>query len=110
LAGRIDEAAGHTQKALALTRLRARGNEAHALCLNGDIAAAAGAATLRATTARRWRSPSPAACVRLSPIATYKASPQNPRLLCCRPSVSPVHYYEAVRPLRRIGTFARLFP
>src|SRR5262249_23920850 len=40
LARRIDEAAGRAQKALALTRLAARGNEAHALCLNGDIAAA----------------------------------------------------------------------
>jgi tetratricopeptide (TPR) repeat protein len=42
--GRIDEAADHAREALALTqRLGARGNEAHALCLNGDIAAAAGA-------------------------------------------------------------------
>jgi tetratricopeptide (TPR) repeat protein len=41
--GRIDEAANHAREALALTqRLGARGNEAHALCLNGDIAAAAG--------------------------------------------------------------------
>src|SRR5262249_51627158 len=42
--GRIDEAADCAREALALTqRLGARGNEAHALCLNGDIAAAAGA-------------------------------------------------------------------
>jgi sugar phosphate isomerase/epimerase len=38
-AGRIDEAASHAREALALTRrLGARGNEAHALCLAGDIA------------------------------------------------------------------------
>src|SRR5262249_14372204 len=42
--GRINEAASHAREALALVRrLGARGNEAHALCLNGDIAAAAGA-------------------------------------------------------------------
>src|SRR5262249_21366307 len=42
--GRIDEAANHAREALALTRrLGARGNEAHALCFNGEIAAAAGA-------------------------------------------------------------------
>jgi tetratricopeptide (TPR) repeat protein len=42
--GRIDEAANHAREALALTRrLGARGAEAYALCLNGDIAAAAGA-------------------------------------------------------------------
>jgi class 3 adenylate cyclase/tetratricopeptide (TPR) repeat protein len=38
-AGRIDEAASHAREALALTRrLRARGSEAHALCLAGDVA------------------------------------------------------------------------
>jgi len=38
-AGRIDEAAGHAREALALTRrLGARGSEAHALCLAGDVA------------------------------------------------------------------------
>jgi hypothetical protein len=38
-AGRIDEARSHTREALALTRrLRARGSEAHALCLTGDVA------------------------------------------------------------------------
>jgi tetratricopeptide (TPR) repeat protein len=43
-ARQIDEAASYAREALALTRrLPARGNEAHALCLNGDIAAAAGA-------------------------------------------------------------------
>jgi tetratricopeptide (TPR) repeat protein len=43
-AGRIDEAAAHTREALALARrLGDGGNEAHALCLNGDIAAASGA-------------------------------------------------------------------
>jgi tetratricopeptide (TPR) repeat protein len=43
-AGRIDEAASHAREALALTsRLGARGSEAHALCLAGDIASAAGA-------------------------------------------------------------------
>jgi tetratricopeptide (TPR) repeat protein len=43
-AGRLDEAAGHAQEALALSRrLRARGGEAHALCLAGDIASAGGA-------------------------------------------------------------------
>jgi class 3 adenylate cyclase/tetratricopeptide (TPR) repeat protein len=37
--GRIDEAASHAREALALTRrLGARGSEAHALCLAGDIA------------------------------------------------------------------------
>jgi len=42
--GRIDEASGHAREALALARrLGARGSEAHALCLNGDIAVAAGA-------------------------------------------------------------------
>ncbi len=43
-AGRIDEAASHAQEALALTRrLAARGGEAHALCLAGDVSWAAGA-------------------------------------------------------------------
>jgi tetratricopeptide (TPR) repeat protein len=43
-AGRIDEAAGHAREALALTRrLGARGSEADALCLTGDVAFAAGA-------------------------------------------------------------------
>src|SRR5262245_60307311 len=43
-AGRIGEAAGHAQEALAFTRrLGARGNEAHALCLCGDVASIAGA-------------------------------------------------------------------
>jgi tetratricopeptide (TPR) repeat protein len=38
-AGRIDEAASHAREALALARrLGARGNEAHALCLAGDVA------------------------------------------------------------------------
>ena len=38
-AGRIDEAASHTREALAFTRrLGARGSEAHALCLAGDVA------------------------------------------------------------------------
>ncbi len=42
-AGRIDEAASHAQEALALTRrLGARGSEAHALCLAGDVAATGG--------------------------------------------------------------------
>jgi tetratricopeptide (TPR) repeat protein len=37
-AGRIDEAASHAREALALTRrLGARGSEAHALCLLGDV-------------------------------------------------------------------------
>src|SRR5262245_32770780 len=37
-AGRIDEAASHTREGLVLTRrMGARGYEAHALCLNGDI-------------------------------------------------------------------------
>jgi tetratricopeptide (TPR) repeat protein len=44
-AGRIEEAASHAREALVLTRrLGARGNEAHALFLNGDIAVTAGAA------------------------------------------------------------------
>ncbi|HWN56197.1 MAG TPA: tetratricopeptide repeat protein [Methylomirabilota bacterium] len=44
-AGRIDEAASHAREALALTRrLRARGNEAHALCLTADVASTGGAA------------------------------------------------------------------
>jgi tetratricopeptide (TPR) repeat protein len=43
-AGRIDEAASHAQEALALTRrLGARGSEAHALCLAGDVASTGGA-------------------------------------------------------------------
>ena len=43
-AGRIDEAARHAREALALTRrLRARGSEAHALCLAGDVASTGGA-------------------------------------------------------------------
>jgi tetratricopeptide (TPR) repeat protein len=43
-AGRIDEARGHAREALALTRrLGARGSEAHALCLAGDVASAGGA-------------------------------------------------------------------
>jgi DNA-binding SARP family transcriptional activator/ABC-type cobalamin/Fe3+-siderophores transport system ATPase subunit len=43
-AGRIDEAAIHVREALALTRrLGARGSEAHALCLAGDVASTAGA-------------------------------------------------------------------
>jgi tetratricopeptide (TPR) repeat protein len=43
-AGRIDEAAGHARDALSLTRrLGARGSEAHALCLAGDVASIAGA-------------------------------------------------------------------
>jgi class 3 adenylate cyclase/tetratricopeptide (TPR) repeat protein len=41
--GQIDEAAGHAREALALTRrLGARGNEAYALCLTGDIASTTG--------------------------------------------------------------------
>ena len=40
-AGRIVEAASHAREALALARrLGARGSEAHALCLAGDVAAA----------------------------------------------------------------------
>ena len=43
-AGRIDEAATHVREALALTRrVGARGSEAHALCLAGDVASTAGA-------------------------------------------------------------------
>ena len=43
-AGRIDEATGHAREALELTRrLGARGSEAHALCLTGDVASATGA-------------------------------------------------------------------
>jgi tetratricopeptide (TPR) repeat protein len=39
--GRIDDAARHAREALALTRrLGARGSEAHALCLVGDVASA----------------------------------------------------------------------
>jgi tetratricopeptide (TPR) repeat protein len=42
-AGRIDEAASHAREALALTRrLGARGSEAHALCLAGDVASIGG--------------------------------------------------------------------
>jgi tetratricopeptide (TPR) repeat protein len=44
LAGRTDEAASHAREALALgRRLGARGSEAHALCLAGDVASACGA-------------------------------------------------------------------
>src|SRR6266508_1576660 len=43
-AGRIDEAASHAREALALTRrLGARGSEARALCLAGDVASIGGA-------------------------------------------------------------------
>jgi tetratricopeptide (TPR) repeat protein len=43
-AGRIAEAASHAREALALTRrLGARGSEAHALCLAGDVASTGGA-------------------------------------------------------------------
>jgi class 3 adenylate cyclase/tetratricopeptide (TPR) repeat protein len=43
-AGRIDEAASNAREALALTRrLGARGSEAHALCLAGDVASSGGA-------------------------------------------------------------------
>jgi tetratricopeptide (TPR) repeat protein len=43
-AGRIDEAASHAREALALTRrLGARGSEAHALHLAGDVALTGGA-------------------------------------------------------------------
>ena len=43
-AGQIDEAASHAREALALTRrLGARGSEAHALCLAGDVASNGGA-------------------------------------------------------------------
>jgi class 3 adenylate cyclase/tetratricopeptide (TPR) repeat protein len=43
-AGKIDEARSHAREALALTRrLGARGSEAHALCLVGDVASTAGA-------------------------------------------------------------------
>ena len=43
-AGRIDEAAAHAREALALARgLGDRGNEAHALCLTGDVASKGGA-------------------------------------------------------------------
>jgi class 3 adenylate cyclase/tetratricopeptide (TPR) repeat protein len=42
-AARIDEAASHAREALALTRrLGARGSEAHALCLAGDVASTGG--------------------------------------------------------------------
>jgi tetratricopeptide (TPR) repeat protein len=42
-AGRIDEAASHAREALALARrLRARGSQAHALCLAGDVASTGG--------------------------------------------------------------------
>src|SRR5262249_22534207 len=42
-AGRIDEAGSHAREALALSRrLGARGSEAEALCLAGDVALAAG--------------------------------------------------------------------
>jgi tetratricopeptide (TPR) repeat protein len=43
-AGRIDEAASHAREALALSRrLGARGSEADALCLAGDVASTGGA-------------------------------------------------------------------
>jgi tetratricopeptide (TPR) repeat protein len=43
-AGRINEAASHAREALALSRrLGARGSEAHALCLAGDVASTGGA-------------------------------------------------------------------
>jgi DNA-binding NtrC family response regulator/tetratricopeptide (TPR) repeat protein len=42
-AGRIDEARSHVREALVLTRrLEARGSEAHALCLAGDVASTSG--------------------------------------------------------------------
>jgi tetratricopeptide (TPR) repeat protein len=43
-AGRIDEAPSHAREAVVLTRrLGARGSEAHALCLAGDVASTGGA-------------------------------------------------------------------
>ena len=43
-AGRIDEATSHAREALTLSRrLGARGSEAHALCLAGDVASTGGA-------------------------------------------------------------------
>ena len=70
-AGRIDEAASHSREALALTRrLGARGSEARALCLAGDVASTGGAEDAPATTARRRRSPTSSACARSSPTAT----------------------------------------
>ena len=43
-AGRIGAATSHAEEALALSRrLGARGSEAHALCLAGDVASAGGA-------------------------------------------------------------------
>jgi len=43
-AGRVDEARSHAREALALSRrLGARGSEAHALCLAGDVASTGGA-------------------------------------------------------------------
>ena len=42
--GRLDEATSHAREALTLSRrLGARGSEAHALCLTGDVASTAGA-------------------------------------------------------------------
>jgi tetratricopeptide (TPR) repeat protein len=44
-AGRVEEATNHVREALALVRrLGARGSEAHALCLAGDLASTGGAA------------------------------------------------------------------
>jgi hypothetical protein len=46
-AGRTDEAASHARETLSLTRrLGARGNKAHALCLNGDLPPQPAARTL----------------------------------------------------------------
>jgi tetratricopeptide (TPR) repeat protein len=43
VAGRLDEAASHASETLALARrLGARGSEAHALCLAGDVALISG--------------------------------------------------------------------
>src|SRR5262249_16855935 len=47
-ANQLDAAAGHAREALALARrLRARGSEAHSLCLTADIALASGAEDAR---------------------------------------------------------------
>jgi tetratricopeptide (TPR) repeat protein len=59
-AGRIDEAASRAQEALALTRrIGARPSEAHALCLAGDVASTAGAATTARMNSGAHRLPPP---------------------------------------------------
>ena len=70
-AGPIDKARSHAREALALSRwLGARGSEAHALWLLGDVGSACSAEDAEGTIARRWPWPVNSACARSRPTAT----------------------------------------